>query len=172
MHQVVLYPPNQPWVRRDAGAPRQAVPLPSTPPTRRPCLSGRRSGVLFSAAPGPNPTGPSSSSQPDAAQKRAEITANVERAAAMVGEIVNEVTRELFVSEAVAYIQNDRADQTELVAVREAVARRLDFLDANFLTTLAGFIRACEQRGDSQLCRMLTAIHEEVLRLGWGKRLT
>ncbi|KXZ50118.1 hypothetical protein GPECTOR_18g92 [Gonium pectorale] len=82
----------------------------------------------------------------------------------MVGEIVDEVTREMFISEAVAYIQDDRPDQTELHAVRTAVMRRLEFLDANFLTALGGFIAASERRGDAQLATMLTTIRAEVLR--------
>ncbi|KAG2493512.1 hypothetical protein HYH03_008328 [Edaphochlamys debaryana] len=81
----------------------------------------------------------------------------------MLGEIVDEVTRELFLSEAVAYLQEDAADTSEQLAVREAVSRRLDFLDANFLTALSGFIRATEARGDAALAKLLTTIRTEVL---------
>ncbi|GIL92422.1 hypothetical protein Vretimale_6501 [Volvox reticuliferus] len=170
MHHAILFPPTHQHLRHNFAAQRPAVPLPSTPPSRRPCLSQphprRRPSTLPSAAAPDNSTQPP---QPDPVKKRAEITANVERASAMVGEIVDEVTREMFISEAVAYIQEDRSDQTELTAVRDAVARRLDFLDANFLTTLSGFIRACEQRGDAQLTRVLIAIREEVLRQVAGR---
>jgi hypothetical protein len=82
----------------------------------------------------------------------------------MVGEIVEEVTREMFVSNAVAYLQEDQPDQTELLAVRTAVKRRLEFLDANFLTALGGFVKAAEKRGDSQLGSLLANIRAEVLR--------
>ncbi|GIL68488.1 hypothetical protein Vafri_21758 [Volvox africanus] len=171
MHHAILYPPKYQHFRHNLAAQRPvSLPLPSTPPARRPCLSKplsrRRPSALANAAAAGNSSQPQ---QPDPVQKRAEISANVERAAAMVGEIVNEVTREMFISEAVAYIQEDRSDQTELTAVRDAVARRLDFLDANFLTTLSGFIRACEQRGDAHLNRLLTAIREEVLRQVAGR---
>ncbi|KAG2432564.1 hypothetical protein HXX76_008909 [Chlamydomonas incerta] len=82
----------------------------------------------------------------------------------MIGEIVDEVTREMFVSEAVAYLVRDQADQSELAAIRTAVARRVEFLDANFLTALTGFIRACDARGDRQLASLLMNVRAEVLR--------
>ncbi|GLC37631.1 hypothetical protein PLESTF_001640200 [Pleodorina starrii] len=171
MHLGVLYPPSQHQCRYESSTSRQTAPFPATPPTRRPSsrvatIPRRRAGAPLSAAAASGPPPPSDSSSPkaDPAQKRAEIAANVERAAAMVGEIVNEVTRELFVSEAVAYLKDDRADQTELAAVRAAVARRLDFLDANFLTTLSGFAAAASRRGDAPLAALLGAVHDEVLR--------
>lgn len=89
----------------------------------------------------------------------------MDRAAQVVGEIVDEVSREMFVTEAVAYLQEDKdGEQTELQAIKMAVMRRLEFLDANFLTALGGFIRACSSRGDEQLASMLTNVREEVLR--------
>ncbi|KAG2454128.1 hypothetical protein HYH02_001164 [Chlamydomonas schloesseri] len=143
--------------------------LPLTPPRRRPSRNAwlapaRRGWAPVAAAATGADAGNDGGLSANPAQKRAEIAANVDRAAQMIGEIVDEVTREMFVSEAVAYLVRDQADQTELAAIRTAVARRVEFLDANFLTALTGFIRACDARGDRQLASLLMNVREEVLR--------
>lgn len=168
MHAGILYP------KRACGAPQarpvaSAGALPLTPPTRRPSRNAwsaqpRRSWAPVVAAAAGADAGSNGGLSANPAQKRAEIAANVDRAAQMIGEIVDEVTREMFVSEAVAYLVRDQADQTELAAVRTAVARRVEFLDANFLAALTGFIRACDARGDRQLASLLMHVREEVLR--------
>ncbi len=84
----------------------------------------------------------------------------------MLSDMLDEVMRERFVSEAVAYLQGELSDPMEnsALAVRDAVSRRLDFLDANFLTGLEGYEEFCALRGDGKLGGLLGAIRQEVLR--------
>lgn len=81
----------------------------------------------------------------------------------MLSEMVDEVTREMFLSEAVAFLQEDEVDQTEAQAVRAAVLKRVEFLDSTFLAALTGFVRAASAAGDGPLAQLLLAIRSEVL---------
>ncbi|MEW5305368.1 MAG: hypothetical protein WDW36_007911 [Sanguina aurantia] len=70
----------------------------------------------------------------------------------------------MFVAEAAAYIQSANVDLIQADAVRNAVVARIDLLDANFLASLNGYVKAATDRGDAQLSELLVAVADEVLR--------
>ncbi|MEW5314075.1 MAG: hypothetical protein WDW38_005598 [Sanguina aurantia] len=70
----------------------------------------------------------------------------------------------MFVAEAAAYIQSANVDLIQTDAVRNAVVARIDLLDANFLASLNGYVKAANDGGDAQLSELLVAVADEVLR--------
>eukprot|EP00195_Chlamydomonas_chlamydogama_P008745 CAMPEP_0202897154 /NCGR_PEP_ID=MMETSP1392-20130828/5993_1 /ASSEMBLY_ACC=CAM_ASM_000868 /TAXON_ID=225041 /ORGANISM="Chlamydomonas chlamydogama, Strain SAG 11-48b" /LENGTH=366 /DNA_ID=CAMNT_0049582727 /DNA_START=253 /DNA_END=1353 /DNA_ORIENTATION=- len=105
-------------------------------------------------------------SKPEPALDRESIRKNVDRAAQMLDEMLEEVMRDMFVEEAAAYISNAQAGLTEEEAVRRAVVQRLEYMDANFLAALNGYIKAVSAAGSdaAPLTALLLAIREEVMR--------
>jgi hypothetical protein len=102
--------------------------------------------------------------QPDLSDdERAAIRRSVDLAAATLDEIVEEVTREVFLSEAAAYVYDDAPEVAMRDAVRGAVAKRLEWLDANFLGAVNGYMEASRRLGNPQLLDVLTMLREEVL---------
>lgn len=95
--------------------------------------------------------------------ERAAVRAAVDSAARTLDEIVEEVSREVFVSEAAAYVFDSDADVALSDAVRGAVARRLEWLDGNFLAAVGAYADAAGRMGNAQLARMLALLRDEVL---------
>ncbi|GBF97706.1 hypothetical protein Rsub_09764 [Raphidocelis subcapitata] len=100
---------------------------------------------------------------PLTADERAALRASVDAAAATLDEIVEEVSREVFVSEAAAYLYEEAADVAMADAVRGAVARRIEWLDANFLAAVGAYGEAARQAGDGPLVELLGLLRDEVL---------
>jgi hypothetical protein len=82
------------------------------------------------------------------------------------------VLSELLVEEASAYVLGQAEADLQLnQAVRNAVVKRLEWLDSNFLAALNAFLSVPGVRGDPQLSELLSAIRQETLQLvrTWGK---
>lgn len=79
-------------------------------------------------------------------------------------QVLEEVMSAMFVAEAAAYIQSANVDLIQADAVRNAVVARIDLLDANFLASLNGYVKAANDGGDAQLSELLVAVADEVLR--------
>jgi len=69
----------------------------------------------------------------------------------------------VFLSEAAAYVYGEAPDVLMADAVRGAVARRLEWLDANFLAAINGYMAAAAKLGNQQLVDLLVTLREEVL---------
>lgn len=82
---------------------------------------------------------------------------NVERAAKMLNDIVEEVFSEMFVSNSVAYVTEDEPDLKQAEAIRTAVMKRIEFLDANFLGALSGYEQALRAQGNSEVSQVSTS---------------
>ena len=54
-------------------------------------------------------------------------------------------------AQAASYVSDEAAALTESEAVRNAVVQRIDYLDANFLLALGGFIQV-QRRGKDVVC--------------------
>lgn len=50
-----------------------------------------------------------------------------------------------------------------LQAVHDAISRRIEWLDGNFLAAINAYVVAAEQQGNPQLQRVLATIRSEVL---------
>ena len=79
------------------------------------------------------------------ASDKAFIKSGVDRAASLIDAMLEEIMRELFAESAARYISpvdNDKASESldEEEVVRKCVMRRLEFLDANFLGSVTGYI--------------------------------
>lgn len=62
----------------------------------------------------------------------------------MLEEILEEISDEIFIAQATAYL-TDEPEEGSNEAVRQAVARRLEFLDANFLAALNAYVQVRHQ---------------------------
>jgi hypothetical protein len=111
--------------------PRAAPTSPSSLP--RPC---RR----WHGASRATPDGPPRPQEPSEEEREA-IRANVDKATQMLEEILEEVSDEVFIAQATAYLTDEPEDGSP-EALRQAVARRLEFLDANFLAALNAYVQA------------------------------
>jgi hypothetical protein len=108
-------------------------------------------------------------------EERAALIRGVERAAATLDEIVEEVSHEVFVSEATAYIYSEDPDVALADAVRGAVTRRLEWLDSDFLAAVGAYTEAAGKMGNGQLVELLEMLRKEVLgqvrRASWVARM-
>lgn len=73
-------------------------------------------------------------------------------------------------SEAAAYVYSDKPEVALADAVRGAVVRRLEWLDANFLAAINAYMEAARKLQNEQLLELLVMLREEVLGQvgGWG----
>ncbi len=108
----------------------------------------------------PPAAGSASQQQQEASET---IRENVNRAAKTLEEMVEEVAREMFASEAAAYLSADPPELAQADAVRSAVSSRLEWLDANFLAALNVYVQSAQSSGDAALLELLVALREEVL---------
>lgn len=76
---------------------------------------------------------------------------------------MEEVAREMFASEAAAFLSSDPPELAQADAVRSAVSSRLEWLDANFLAALNVYVQSVRSSGDAALLELLVALREEVL---------
>ncbi len=95
-----------------------------------------RADLRSQAASGPNDT----PQQQPSPEEREAIRANVDKASQMLEEILEEISDEIFIAQATAYL-TDEPEEGSNEAVRQAVARRLEFLDANFLAALNAYVQ-------------------------------
>ncbi|KAF8059359.1 PEP-related development arrested 1 [Scenedesmus sp. PABB004] len=96
----------------------------------------------------------------------ASIRAGVDRAAATLQDIVTEVLNELLVEEASAYVMDEEGPGLALnQAARNAVVKRLEWLDSNFLAALNAYLAAPSVQRDGELVALLGAVRTEVLEL-------
>lgn len=94
----------------------------------------------------------------DEMMKRINVATN------MIGEMIAETSKDIFVADPNADILSAEAEaEIEKEAVCKAVAKRMEVLDEAFLVTLAGFVRSAADSGDSQMHSRLSRIHEQVL---------
>lgn len=97
------------------------------------------------------------------AAELAAIRDNVERAAKTLDEMIEEVSQEMFLAEATAYLYAEQPELQMAEAVRSTVIKRLEWLDANFLAALNAYVSAAASRNDDVLLNLLTSIRNEVL---------
>ncbi|KAI8473087.1 MAG: hypothetical protein J3K34DRAFT_501351 [Monoraphidium minutum] len=136
------------------------APPPPPPPPAAPAARARlqRRGPPRAAAAAAPPPPPELSDD-----ERAAVRRGVDRAAATLDEIVEEISREVFVSEAAAYMYSDAPEVALADAVRGAVVRRLEWLDANFLAAVNAYSEAARKLGNGQLVELLAMLRREVL---------
>lgn len=79
---------------------------------------------------------------------------NVERAAKMLDEIVEEVFSDLFVSSGVAYVTEEAPDVAPAEVIRAAVMKRIEFMDANFLAAANGYVQAARAAGNEEMAQV------------------
>jgi hypothetical protein len=117
------------------GAARHGVRHTTTPtlPCPRPC----RRWHVARAAPADGPPRPQ---EEPSDEEREAIRANVDKATQMLEEILQEVSDEVFIAQATAYLTDEPEDGSP-EALRQAVARRLEYLDANFLAALNAYVQ-------------------------------
>ncbi|PSC68405.1 SET domain-containing [Micractinium conductrix] len=89
-----------------------------------------------------------------------------EASAAVIDEMMGEISRELFVGAAVAAVTDDGPEpgSTPADVVAAAVGSRLEALDTTFLATLDGYIDGAAQRGASDIAEVLLMVRDQVLR--------
>jgi len=92
-----------------------------------------------------------------------EAVEAVERASKTIDEILREMSDTMFVEVATADVLGEEPELTQSEALRGAIKKRLNDLDASFMAALAAYMRAAEARGDRQLIQILTFVREEVL---------
>eukprot|EP00798_Chlamydomonas_sp_ICE-L_P028106 gene28106-31214_t len=139
----------------------------------KPWGSRSRCVTLAASEPGPQEpgaTGAGGEKAPDSG----DIQMNVERAAGMINEMLEEIMHELFAENAAAFLGEEdvtaaaflgEEDVTvsEQDAVRVTVISRIELLDSNFLAALNGFIQVAGQGSDEQLLNLLVLMRDEVL---------
>uniref|UniRef100_A0A7S3VMY3 Uncharacterized protein n=1 Tax=Dunaliella tertiolecta TaxID=3047 RepID=A0A7S3VMY3_DUNTE len=92
------------------------------------------------------------------------VRANVNRAAGVLEEVLNDILQELLVDQAASYLTEERPELNEMEAVRNAVIQRIELLDANFLAALNGYIQVASLRPNDGMLSLLLALRDEVLR--------
>lgn len=116
----------------------------------------------------------STSSPDDQAVDKAFIKGGVSRAAVTIDEMLEEIMKEMFADSAARYIESSSGPGLkEEEAVRSSVIRRLEFMDANFLGALTGYIdllkknqsiqKVWEDVGQEILLPLLESIRSQVL---------
>ncbi|KAF6260175.1 hypothetical protein COO60DRAFT_1508976 [Scenedesmus sp. NREL 46B-D3] len=96
----------------------------------------------------------------------ASIRHNVDRAAHTLQEMMSEVLNELLIEEASAYVLDEATPSIDLKqAARNAVVKRLEWLDANFLAALNAYMSVPGVAANAELRALLGALREEVLDL-------
>eukprot|EP00879_Flechtneria_rotunda_P010520 GHRR01010997.1.p1 GENE.GHRR01010997.1~~GHRR01010997.1.p1 ORF type:complete len:525 (+),score=202.09 GHRR01010997.1:426-2000(+) len=99
-------------------------------------------------------------------QLEASVRQNVERAAQTLNDIITEALNEMLLEEASAYLAGqDEPDLQLSQAARNAVVKRLDWLDANFLAALNAYLATPGVQANSELAALLKAVRTEVLDL-------
>ncbi|KAG1672207.1 hypothetical protein FOA52_002908 [Chlamydomonas sp. UWO 241] len=103
----------------------------------------------------------------------AAVREQVERAAKLMEEMLEEIMSELFVEQAAAYIAPGADGSgrggpplSEADAVRSTVVQRIEFLDANFLAALNGYIDAAARDPEGpvgELLPLMELLRNEVL---------
>lgn len=101
---------------------------------------------------------------------------NVERAAKLLDQIIQETVEQIFVEEAVEEVipgDGDNDDESrrkgaspdvDREAVLRAVVRKhLQELDGSFMAAISAYVQVAESSGDFGLLSLLAAIREEVL---------
>ncbi|EIE25672.1 hypothetical protein COCSUDRAFT_46328 [Coccomyxa subellipsoidea C-169] len=91
------------------------------------------------------------------------VQKQVDRAADIVTDLMEEVNKDLFVATAVADITREAPEVTERDAIKAAVEKRIDSLDEFFVATLRLFAQAASEQSNHDLAERLGAIEEEVL---------
>ena len=146
------------------GSHMQSLPAPCTNPSSTAATRKRflkRGAIRAAAAPSSPPPPPPPPELTD--DERAAVRAAVEAAAKTLDDIVEEVSREVFVAEAAAYVYNESPDVALADAVRGAVARRLEWLDGNFLAAVGAYADAAARQGNAPLAKLLGVLRDEVL---------
>ena len=89
----------------------------------------------------------------------------VARATDLITRVVDEVSRELFIEEATAYVQDDEdVIERHIADIARAVVRVYsDELDNVFMATLLAYMRAAEDKGARDVVVLLNVIYEQVL---------
>lgn len=102
--------------------------------------------------------------EPESKVDRDLIQENIENAAKVLNDIIEEVGRNMFVSEATAFVTSENPDMSQQEAIRNAVVQRIEFLDANFLAALGAYIQVAQTNKEDVLADVLVTMREEVLR--------
>ncbi|CAL8469850.1 g9392 [Coccomyxa elongata] len=97
------------------------------------------------------------------------VQKQVETAANIVTDLMEDVNRELFVASAVADITRESPEVTERDAIRAAVERRIESLDEFFVASLRLFGQAAREQKNDDVADRLDAIEEEVLQQVAGR---
>jgi hypothetical protein len=97
------------------------------------------------------------------ADEREAVRRGVERAAEVLDDIVEEVGREVFASEAAAYVTGEAPDVPLADAARGAIAKRLEWLDESFLAALGAYSEVAARAGNEPLVELLALLRGEVL---------
>jgi hypothetical protein len=103
---------------------------------------------MAAAAPADAPGAAASSSDVDSAA----IRAHVDQAAKTLDDIIEEVAQSLLLSEATSIISGDAPEVAQAQAIENAIADRLDWLDANFLAAVNAYIQVPGARLGCRLC--------------------
>lgn len=110
-----------------------------------------------------------SAADADDQSSKAFIKGGVEKAAVVLDEMLEEIMKELFADSATRYISASDPSEglTEEEACRSAVVRRIEFLDANFLGALTGYIDMLKKskgdEGQDGMLSLLEGIRTQVL---------
>ncbi|GAX77155.1 hypothetical protein CEUSTIGMA_g4600.t1 [Chlamydomonas eustigma] len=103
--------------------------------------------------------------EPDGSD-RAIIKEHMDKAGKLMDDMLNDILNELFAEQATSYISEEAGPPiSEEEAVRKAVVQRIEFLDANFLGALNGYIQAVKRLPlESQdLLPLMELVQKEVL---------